>query len=143
MSGLRLQGVALVTGVCGDLQYIFKIWYGWELMVSQAGSGIGRETAYAFAEAGAAGVVFADVNVESAQAASTASKKFATSSDYRGVAVKVDALSLASVRDMVEETMKHFGRIDYCVNSAGVSPMPLNSNDEVQWRFIDLQDCLN
>ena len=88
--------------------------------MKKAGSGIGRETAFAFAEAGAAAVVFADINLASAQAAAEQSKSFASDPTYEGVAAGVDVGDLSSVAALVKATAERFGRIDYCVNSAGV-----------------------
>lgn len=90
-------------------------------MKFQAASGIGRETAYSFAEAGASGIVFADINKDGAQEAAEKSKKFAANANYCAIAVEVDVTDPASVQAMVEATVKEFGKIDYNVNSAGVS----------------------
>jgi len=86
----------------------------------QAAAGIGEETCYAFAQAGVLGVVFADINYDAALVAVEKSKSFATNPRYRSLAVKVDTSDPNSVQDMVTFTVKSFGRIDYCVNSAGV-----------------------
>lgn len=95
-----VKGVALITG---------------------AAAGIGEETGFAFAEAGALGVVFADVNEEGAAANAVKSKEYATNPKYRAVSIKVDVTKLASVQAMVDFAVKEFGRIDYSVNSAGVT----------------------
>lgn len=87
----------------------------------QAASGIGRETAYSFAEAGASGIVFADLNKSGAQEAADKSKKFAAHPNYRTLVVEVDVTDPAGVQAVVDAAVKEFGRIDYSVNSAGVS----------------------
>jgi NAD(P)-dependent dehydrogenase (short-subunit alcohol dehydrogenase family) len=86
----------------------------------QAAGGIGEETAYAFAEAGAVGVIVADINEQGAQKSAERSKKFAKHPEYRAVTVQVDITDEASVQAMVDRAIKEFRRIDYCVNSAGV-----------------------
>jgi NAD(P)-dependent dehydrogenase (short-subunit alcohol dehydrogenase family) len=91
--------------------------------ILKAAGGIGKETALAFAEAGARGVVFADVNHEGIKAAAEESSKYARHAEYRALAIKVDLTDAQSVQDLVETTVKEFGRIDYAVNSAGVSNM--------------------
>jgi NAD(P)-dependent dehydrogenase (short-subunit alcohol dehydrogenase family) len=45
----------------------------------------------------------------------------AVNPDYRAIVVAVDVSDPSSVRDMVARAIAEFGRIDYCVNSAGVS----------------------
>ena len=49
------------------------------------------------------------------------SKTYATNPEYRALAMKVDTANLDSVQEMVDFTIKEFDRIDYSVNSAGVS----------------------
>ena len=101
MSVKGLEGYAIITGAAG---------------------GIGRETALAFAEAGVAGILFADIDVEAAKEAAEASKKLATYAGYSALPIKVDVSDIDSVQSMVEVGKREFGRIDYCVNSAGVGP---------------------
>ena len=67
------------------------------------------------------GVVFADINLSNAQAAVEASKSFISNPAYRALAVAVNVEDLQSVQDMVKTTFSEYGRIDYLVNSAGVS----------------------
>lgn len=90
-------------------------------MSSKAGSGIGKETVLAYAEAGAEGVVVADINFEGAQDVAEESKKVARHPKYQVLAVKLDIGDEKSVQSLVTTTVKEFGRIDYAVNSAGVS----------------------
>lgn len=86
-----------------------------------AGSGIGRETALAFARSGARGVVFADINFETASAAAKESEASATHKEYLAFPIQVDTTNETAVEQMVTKTVEKFGRIDYSVNSAGVS----------------------
>lgn len=86
----------------------------------EAAGGIGKETAFAFAEAGASAVVVADINLQRVQETSEKSKQYAKHPDYRTLGVMVDVTDSASVQGMVDVAMKEFGRIDYSVNSAGV-----------------------
>lgn len=87
----------------------------------QAAAGIGKETAFAFAEAGVKGVAFADLNEQGAQDAAVESLKYNTNADYQSLVIKVDMADEAAVQNMVDHVVKEFGRIDYAVNSAGVS----------------------
>jgi len=99
MIGSTLDGFAIVTG---------------------AGSGIGQETAYFFAESGAAGVLFADINKSSAEKSAEKSKEFASHPKYQVIAFEVDTRNPDQVQSMIDAAVKQFGRIDYSIHSAGV-----------------------
>lgn len=121
MAAQKTTGIALITGVSelNPIKSHDKRDTYWN--PTQGASGIGRETGYSFAEAGALGIVFADINITGAQEAAEDSKKLATNPKYRPLAIQVDVTKPESVLAMVEQTVKEFGRIDYSVNSAGVS----------------------
>lgn len=89
------------------------------------GSGIGRDCAMAFASEGAKGVAFADINLTAATEAAEESKAHASNLDYQAIALQVDISNEESVQRMVTTTLKEFNRIDYSVNSAGVSRLRL------------------
>ena len=118
---MNLDGVAIITGAgtfgngCPQLTT--------SLLIVVTGSGIGRDCGLAYAAAGAIGVVFADINLASAQLASEDSKIFATNASYRTIALAVDVSSEESMNAMVEKAVGEFGRIDYAVSSAGVRLM--------------------
>ncbi|ORY09576.1 hypothetical protein BCR34DRAFT_665425 [Clohesyomyces aquaticus] len=88
-------------------------------IVTGAASGIGKETALAFAEAGAKGVLFGDLQAEKVAEVAEESKKSAASDEYKAVSCKVDITNVQSIQDMVALALKEFGRVDYLVNSAG------------------------
>ncbi|OTA98255.1 hypothetical protein M426DRAFT_42768, partial [Hypoxylon sp. CI-4A] len=90
-------------------------------LVTGAAGGIGKETAIVFAEAGALGVIFADINEEGAQEAAEQSRNHATNKDFRPLSIYVDISDENSVHIMADTTISEFGRIDYSINSAGVS----------------------
>ena len=87
----------------------------------RTGSGIGRDCAFAYAASGVAGVVFADIDISSAQKAASESQSFAIHPSYRAIALAVDVSQEDDMNSMIEKTVQEFGRIDYAVNSAGVS----------------------
>ncbi|KAI1210836.1 short chain dehydrogenase [Annulohypoxylon truncatum] len=89
-------------------------------LVTGAASGIGKETAFAFAEAGAQGVVFADLNDEGGKAVAEESQKYAKHTKFRALAIKVDIANAESVGRLVSSTVKEFGRVDYAVHCAGI-----------------------
>lgn len=65
--------------------------------------------------------MFADIDYEGARAVAEESKAYSKRTDYLPLAVKVDITSEDSVQNMVDTTVNTFGRIDYSVNSAGVT----------------------
>jgi NAD(P)-dependent dehydrogenase (short-subunit alcohol dehydrogenase family) len=85
-------------------------------LVTGAGSGIGRATALAFAQAGAA-VLAADISPQSA--AETAAMIIA--SGGQAVACAADVSLPEDASAMVAQTVKHFGRLDHAFNNAGIS----------------------
>ena len=87
------------------------------------GSGIGREVALTLASRGAHTVVCADINLEAAKqtAEQSQSCKAGHVTDYKVHALHVDVRDESSVGQMVDEAKSLFGRIDYFVNTAGVS----------------------
>jgi len=95
----KVTGVALLTG---------------------AGAGIGKETGFLLAEAGAKAIAFADINESAAKEAALQSMEVATNPDYRAIAIAVDVRDEASVIAMVQTAVKEFERIDYSINCAGV-----------------------
>lgn len=132
-------GFALITGVSNPLTrlmfYIFNI-----LMLPfpdlQAAAGIGKETAIAFAEAGVKGVAFADLNEEGAQEAAEESRKYAKNPAYQTLVIKVDVAEEDGVQEMVSRVVKGFGRIDYAVNSAGVSNTISHQESSRPWYVL-------
>ena len=82
---------------------------------------------FTLAEAGAAGIVVADIDEAKAQTTAEKSKQFSTNLKYRAIVVQADVTNADSVQSAVDTTVKKFRRIDYCIHSAGVrhpSPFP-------------------
>ncbi|KAM3158724.1 Short-chain dehydrogenase RED2 [Botrytis cinerea] len=116
MSFAKVTGVALVTG---------------------AATGIGRETGYAFAEAGALVVAFADINFEGAKMSAEKSNGFAKNSSYQSFAIQVDVADVDSVQSMVDRMVEKFGRIDYLVHSAGLGATSLKPTSDLDIANFD------
>jgi NAD(P)-dependent dehydrogenase (short-subunit alcohol dehydrogenase family) len=99
-------------------------------IVTGAGSGIGRATAEAFAEAGAA-VTCADRDGDAARA---------TAEAIGGTAVVIDVADRTQVDALVADAVERTGRLDVMANIAGIvdwSPI-LDATDEHLDRLLDV-----
>ena len=82
-------------------------------IVTGAGSGIGRAIALGDAREGAR-ILAADLNLEGAQ------QTAAQASAGQILAHRADVTDEASVKEMVEEAVRHLGRLDVMVNNAAI-----------------------
>ncbi|RJE22203.1 short chain dehydrogenase [Aspergillus sclerotialis] len=101
---LSFPGVALITG---------------------AASGIGRGIAIAFAKDGCRKIAICDFNAEGLDETRALVKD--TAPDAEVLQVPVDLRKESDVEQMIETTVRTFGRLDYAVNSAGVEGDNLGS----------------
>ena len=102
---------------------------GKTVIITGAGSGIGRATALIFAREGA-NVVCADVNDKAARA--TAEEVNGKGS--QAVAVKVDVTKRGEVSAMVERAIAAFGSVQFLFNSAGAAIR--------RAKFLEIDDAL-
>ncbi|HFE66384.1 MAG TPA: glucose 1-dehydrogenase [Chloroflexi bacterium] len=86
-------------------------------LVTGGGSGIGEASALAFAREGA-NVVIADVNIKGGEDVARRIKE----TGREAIFIQTDVTNPTSVKTMVEESVKAFGRLDFAFNSAGVAP---------------------
>lgn len=89
-------------------------------IVTGGALGIGRATVERFVQAGAGGVVLADILKEQGQAAA---REIMQSSGGQVLAVPVDVSDPAQVEEMVRLTLARFGRLDILVNNAAIMPL--------------------
>ncbi len=99
-------------------------------LVTGAGSGIGRASAHAFAEAGAK-VIVSDINEQGGQ------ETVKEIVDHGGSAhfVSCNVTDNDSVEQLVAKTVKQYGRLDFAHNNAGIeSPVALTGDaSEEDW----------
>lgn len=85
------------------------------VIITGAGSGIGKETALLFAEEGAK-IVVADVNEKGGEETVAEIKK----NGGVGFFAKLDVSNREQVRQVVKDTLERYGKIDVLVNNAGI-----------------------
>ncbi|KAI0862315.1 NAD(P)-binding protein [Xylaria cubensis] len=89
-------------------------------LIIGGGGGIGRACVLAFARYGAAAVVVADVNLDAAVQVCEDSRTHAAHPHFKAEPHAVDITSRSSVDDLTTYATRLLGRIDYCVNAAGL-----------------------
>jgi NAD(P)-dependent dehydrogenase (short-subunit alcohol dehydrogenase family) len=102
---------------------------GKTIIVTGAGSGIGRATALIFAREGA-NVVCADINEAGARATAEA----VNGKGSQALALKIDVTRRSDVTDMAERAIAAFGGIQFLFNSAGAAIR--------RSKFLEIDDAL-
>ena len=102
---------------------------GKTIIITGAGSGIGRATALIFAREHA-NVVCADINEKSARDTADA----VNGKGSQALALKVDVTSRAQVDDMVKRSIDAFGSVQFLFNSAGAAIR--------RAKFLEIDDAL-
>jgi len=99
-------------------------------IITGGGEGLGRATVQRFAEAGASGIVIADIKTDEAQAAA---KQVMAEHDVQAIAVTTDVSDPAQVNEMVQTAADRLGRIDILVSNAGICPL-------TEWDDVTLEN---
>ncbi|MCW5909437.1 MAG: SDR family oxidoreductase [Cyclobacteriaceae bacterium] len=94
------------------------------VLITGAGSGIGKETALLFARNGAR-VVVSDINEKDGAAVADLVIK----AGGEAIFIKADTSSPADNQNLIEQTIKKFGSLDIAVNNAGIGG-PLGATGE-------------
>jgi NAD(P)-dependent dehydrogenase (short-subunit alcohol dehydrogenase family) len=105
-------------------------------IVTGGTSGIGRETAVLFAEAGAKVVVAGRREAEGKQVVDQI-----RSAGGEGLFVRTDVSKAADAQALLQKTLEKFGRLDTAFNNAGIEGnwMPMIDISEEEWdRVIDI-----
>jgi len=89
-------------------------------IITGAARGIGEAIALKFAGHGAQ-VAFTYVSDSSAEKAAVLEKRLSSMEGGKAIAYKSNAADFAACEAFVNEVLKQFGRVDICVNNAGIS----------------------
>src|SRR6266478_5723031 len=89
------------------------------VLITGALTGIGRATALAFAQEGAR-IVVSGRRDEAGRALAAELRALGADAEY----LRADVRREEDVRDLVEKTVKRFGRLDVAVNNAGTEGRP-------------------
>src|ERR1700744_3896287 len=92
-------------------------------LVTASARGLGRAIALALAEAGAdVALGLREVSNDSGVAAEIAAR------GRRVLPLQMEMTDLQQIRDAIDKTVQHFGRLDILVNNAGIAPDNLAEN---------------
>ena len=96
------------------------------VIITGAGSGIGKATAIHFAKHGAT-VVVSDINLESAQ---IVADEIVTNKG-KAFAIKANVAKFEDVENLINTTVEKFGSLDVIVNNAGIGPNLLKTHESL------------
>lgn len=101
-------------------------------IITGAGQGIGKAVSILLAKKGAL-VVIADIHFENAQKVAEEIRN----TGGRAIPLKTDVSNVNEIKQMVEETVKEYGRVDILVNNAGIlHKTPIEEITEEEWDRI-------
>ncbi|KAK5198840.1 hypothetical protein LTR99_007780 [Exophiala xenobiotica] len=104
-------------------------------LVTGAASGIGRACAQVLVEEGCTRVVLSDLSSEGLEKVSRELKEI--DSKVESLLIVGDMSSEVDVGRMMEEAVKKFGAVHYCINSAGVTSSPRLRTHELDIEAYD------
>jgi NAD(P)-dependent dehydrogenase (short-subunit alcohol dehydrogenase family) len=142
MMALQLKGVGFITGAAsgkGSCDLCLPVVAGSPCFLNThtrliCESGIGRATAHCFAKHGVRRLAIGDLNRSGIR--DTAAGLVEKYPDLEILQLELNTTVEGSVQDAVSSTCKHFGRIDYAVNNAGIGGQAIRSADSklVDWQ---------
>lgn len=105
------------------------------VVITGAGSGVGRAAALLFAEHGAS-VVAADINLQAVEDTAGEVEKLGG----RAIALQCDVTDSAAVDAMIAKAVAEFGRLDVMYNNAGITTQPglgfMDSSDQDMEKLV-------
>jgi NAD(P)-dependent dehydrogenase (short-subunit alcohol dehydrogenase family) len=103
------------------------------VIVTGAGSGIGKATALHFAKHGAT-VVVSDINLESAE---KVVEEIVTNKG-KALPIKANVANFEDVEHLIKETVSNFDKLDVIVNNAGIGPHLLRTHESklTDWNAV-------
>lgn len=101
-------------------------------IVTGGGYGLGEAVCYKLAKEGAA-IGIADINLDSAK---RVADKIITQGG-KAIAIKTDVCSSAEVKNMVQQVLNEYDRVDILVNNVGVSPKGSRGEGVRTWLLSD------
>jgi NAD(P)-dependent dehydrogenase (short-subunit alcohol dehydrogenase family) len=105
----------IIKGDYMDLNGKIRVFNGATAIITGGASGIGRALAEELAKRGCE-VVLADLQIELAEEVASGIHL----SGGKAKAVKVDVIDYPAMEDLVQETVRRTGRLDYIFNNAGI-----------------------
>jgi len=93
-------------------------------VVTGGASGIGEAVARAYAEAGARGVVVADLNVDALERVAR---------DIGGLAVRTDVSQEADIKALIAAAEAKYGPVDIYYSNAGISRGGMENTSDAEW----------
>lgn len=103
---------------------------GLTAFVTGAGTGMGADTARAYAKAGAA-VAFVGQDLDALEALADE----LTAQGKQALAIQADVTDEEQVAEAVRQTVETFGSLDMAFNNAGIMHAPINTADEAAEAF--------
>ena len=101
------------------------------VIITGAGSGIGKATAIHFAKHGAT-VVVSDINLEKVEKVANEINSLQTgelTNKVKALPIKANVIVFEEVENLISKTVEEFGQLDVIVNNAGIGPSLLRTHE--------------